>query len=73
MVLLIIGLLTEVFATVRPYLGPDNLLPLASIIAAAAGLVMLFWGRAKGLVRKALGRSHPADAETDDSTKETDA
>ena len=65
MVILIVGFLTEILSTVRPYLGPDNLLPLASIVAAALGLILLFWGRAKGLVRKVLGRSKPVDPDAD--------
>ena len=63
MVILIVGFLTEILSTVRPYLGPDNLLPLASIIAAALGLILLFWGRVKGLVRKVLGRSNRANSD----------
>lgn len=65
MVILIVGFLTEIFSTVLPYLGPDNLLPLASIVAAALGIILLFWGRAKGLVRKMLGRSKPVDPDAD--------
>ena len=65
MVILVVGFLTEILSTVRPYLGPDNLLPLASIIVAIVGFIMLFWGRAKGLVRKVLGRSIPTDPDAD--------
>ena len=61
-----IGVLrTEIFPPVRSYLGPANLLPRASIVASPLGLILLFWGRAKGLVRKVLGRSKPVDPDAD--------
>ena len=47
------------------YLGPDSLIPLASILAAALGFILLFWQRAVGLVRRLLGRGkreEPADS-----------
>lgn len=41
------------------YLGPDNLIPLASILAAVIGFILLFWHRLVGLVRKLFGRGRP--------------
>jgi hypothetical protein len=46
------------------YLGPDSLIPLASILAAVVGFILLFWHRGVGLVRKLFGRGRqdePAD------------
>lgn len=41
------------------YLGPDNLIPLASILTAIIGFILLFWHRMVGLVRKLFGRDRP--------------
>ena len=37
------------------YIGPETLMPLASILAAITGFLMLFWRRTVG-VAKAIGR-----------------
>ncbi len=50
---------------VSGYLGPDSMMPLASILAAAVGVILLFWNRGAGLVRKLFGRGsreEPADS-----------
>jgi hypothetical protein len=56
------------------YLGPENLIPLASILAAAIGFILLFWQRGVRLVRRLLGRSRrdePADLPSpEDDTKD---
>jgi hypothetical protein len=47
-----------------PYLGPDTMLPLASILAALVGVLLMFGRRAAGLVRRAIRpRRPPTDAE----------
>ena len=33
------------------YLGPDALMPIASVFAAVAGFVMMFWRRLVGAVK----------------------
>lgn len=33
------------------YVGPETLMPLASAIAAVAGVVLMFWRRTVGIVR----------------------
>ena len=33
------------------YIGPETLMPLASILAAITGVLMLFWRRTVGAVR----------------------
>jgi len=37
------------------YVGPETLMPLASILAAVTGVVMLFWRRTVEVVRMAGG------------------
>ena len=34
------------------YVGPDQLLPLTSILGAIGGMVMIFWRQVKGLFGK---------------------
>lgn len=34
------------------YVGPDVFLPLASALAAIAGVALMFWNRLAGLVKK---------------------
>jgi hypothetical protein len=34
------------------YLGPETMLPLASTLAAVGGVLLIFWQRLVGLVRK---------------------
>lgn len=38
------------------YLGPETLMPVASALAAFGGLILLFWRRMVGLMRR-LGRT----------------
>ena len=33
------------------YIGPDTLMPVASALAAIAGIVLMFWRRTVGMVR----------------------
>lgn len=37
------------------YVGPDALLPLASILGAIGGAIMIFWRQVVGLVRRLAG------------------
>ncbi len=34
------------------YLGPDQLMPLASVFAAIGGAIMIFWRQVTGLARR---------------------
>jgi hypothetical protein len=36
------------------YVGPDQIMPLTSVLGAILGLALLFWNRLMGLVRKCL-------------------
>jgi hypothetical protein len=38
------------------YIGPDTLMPIASVFAAVAGFVMMFWRRLVGMVRVLVHR-----------------
>lgn len=46
------------------YVGPDQVMPVMSILATIAGLFLIFWNKVLSLVRRVLGlkRSTPADA-----------
>jgi hypothetical protein len=37
------------------YVGPDALLPLASILGAIGGAIMIFWRQVVGLARRVAG------------------
>lgn len=37
------------------YIGPETMLPLASALAAIAGVLLMFWQRFVGLLRKLWG------------------
>jgi hypothetical protein len=37
------------------YVGPDQIMPLASAAAAVGGVLMVFWRQTKGAVRRFLG------------------
>ncbi|MCL4522501.1 MAG: hypothetical protein M1453_09055 [Acidobacteria bacterium] len=45
------------------YVGPDQMMPVASILATVMGFVMIFWNKLLGIVRKIFGRSKPVEAE----------
>jgi hypothetical protein len=38
------------------YIGPDTLMPIASVFAAVAGFVMMFWRRLVGVVKLVVER-----------------
>ncbi len=42
-------------ASLALYIGPDILMPLASVLGAIAGAVMIFWRQVTGLFRKIAG------------------
>jgi hypothetical protein len=52
------------------YIGPDQIMPLTSILGAIVGVALMFWNRLVGLVQKFLAMltrrtdtSHKASAE----------
>jgi hypothetical protein len=36
------------------YIGPDQILPLTSVLGAITGLALMFWNRLLGVVRRSL-------------------
>ena len=75
------NLLFTLFSIVGPlrppqYLGPDTLLPIASILAAIAGFFLIFWRLIVRLVKAAyrkirgLPEEVPPDMDLDDPTEE---
>ncbi len=49
------------------YVGPDQILPLASVFSAIVGVALMFWQRLMGVVRKVLGifRRRPETPQSD--------
>jgi len=75
------NLLFTLFSLVGPlrppqYLGPDTLMPLASILAAVAGFFLIFWRLIARLVKAAYRKIRglpdevPPDMDLEDSTEE---
>ena len=75
------NLLFTLFSLVGPlrppqYLGPDTLLPIASILAAIAGFFLIFWRLIVRLVKTAYRKIRrlpdevPPDMDLDDPTEE---
>jgi hypothetical protein len=46
------------------YVGPDQMMPVASILATVMGFIMIFWNKFVGIVRKIFGGSKPPEAES---------
>jgi hypothetical protein len=47
------------------YLGPDSLLPLASILAAALGVILIFWRFIKKIIVKLFRRIRGESLQTE--------
>ena len=43
-------------AAVMLYVGPDQLMPLASVLGAIGGAVMIFWRQVTGFAKKVAGK-----------------
>jgi hypothetical protein len=43
-------------AAVMLYVGPDQLMPLASALGAIGGAIMIFWRQVSGFARKIAGK-----------------
>ncbi|HEV8385486.1 MAG TPA: hypothetical protein VGQ11_11505 [Candidatus Acidoferrales bacterium] len=46
------------------YVGPDQMMPVASILATVMGFVMIFWSKVLGVFRRIFGGSKPPEAES---------
>jgi hypothetical protein len=42
------------------YVGPDQMMPVASILATIMGFVMIFWNKVLGIFRRIFGGAKPA-------------
>jgi hypothetical protein len=47
------------------YVGPDQLMPVTSILATVLGFVLIFWNKFLGVVRKIFGMSKPPETHED--------
>jgi hypothetical protein len=61
---------------VRPYLGPETLMPLASILAAIAGFFLMFWRTILKFIKKTVRKMRglpdevPPDVDIEESLEE---
>lgn len=46
------------------YVGPDQVMPVMSILATIAGFFLIFWNKVMGLVRRILGMKRSSQADT---------
>jgi hypothetical protein len=58
------------YSPVVAYLGPSTVLPVASVLAAVFGVVLMFGRYILGMVNKALHRGVPVSAATENAEKE---
>jgi len=49
------------------YVGPDQVMPVMSILATIAGLVMVFWNKVLSVVRRIFGLRRPDSSESADT------
>lgn len=49
---------------VAMYVGPDQMMPVASILATLMGFVLIFWNKVLGVFRKLFGGSKPPEADS---------
>ncbi|MGH9792975.1 MAG: hypothetical protein ACRD5W_17340 [Candidatus Acidiferrales bacterium] len=45
------------------YVGPDQVMPVMSVLATIAGLVMVFWNKVLSIVRRIFGAKRSSDAD----------
>ena len=46
------------------YVGPDQVMPVMSVLATIAGLIMVFWNKVMSIVRRIFGMKSAAAPET---------
>ncbi|MCU0487461.1 MAG: hypothetical protein MUE67_00755 [Anaerolineales bacterium] len=55
------------------YLGPETIMPLASILAAVAGFLLIFWRAIVNTIKKLIGKGgQPANVEEYIETEDDD-
>lgn len=47
------------------YVGPDQLLPITSILGAIGGAIMIFWRQVVGFFRRVTGGAKASEAKKD--------
>jgi hypothetical protein len=52
-------ILVAVVKAPEAYLGPESIMPLASILAAVLGFILIFWRYIVKFFRKIFGKSKP--------------
>jgi hypothetical protein len=54
------------------YVGPDQMMPVASVLAALAGFIMIFWNKVIGVFRRIFGGGKAPEVHPENSAgKET--
>ncbi len=49
------------------YVGPDQVMPVMSILATIVGFFLIFWNKVMGLVRRILGFKRSSEAPSADA------
>lgn len=52
------------------YVGPDQMMPVASVLASILGVIMIFWNKVIGLVRRIFGGSKSVESHAPASSSE---
>lgn len=64
----------QLLSNVAPmYLGPETVLPLASVLAAAIGVILMFWRTVIGFVRQGVNTVLRRDANAETISPQDDA
>ena len=53
------------------YVGPDQMMPVATILATVMGFLLIFWNKLLGIIRKVFGLAPPQDTPDSPDTKPT--
>jgi hypothetical protein len=54
-----------------PYLGPEVLMPIASVLAAVGGALLMFWNRIRDGIRVLFGGERKDEAVSADPEEDT--
>ncbi len=58
---MVLQILHEIVPVVALYVGPDQVMPVMSILATAMGMLMIFWNKVMNIFRKLFGMSKPTE------------
>jgi hypothetical protein len=62
----------DIHSLVLLYLGPETIMPIGSFLAAAVGIVLIFWRQAMAMVRNSFRRVLGRKSQTSDSSSGLD-